>query len=33
MSLRELKGFLLFVMAIGAAAYFGGGGTFAYIKK
>ena len=29
MSLRELKGALLFVMAIGAAAYFGGGATFA----
>jgi len=29
MSLRELKGLLLFLMAIGAAAYFGGGGTFA----
>ena len=29
MSLRELKGLLLFVMAIGAAAYFGGGATFA----
>lgn len=29
MSLRDLKGLLLFVMAIGAAAYFGGGATFA----
>jgi len=29
MSLRELKGVLLFFMAIGAAAYFGGGGAFA----
>jgi hypothetical protein len=29
MTLRELKGLLLFFMAIGAAAYFGGGGTFA----
>ena len=29
MSLRELKGLLLFVMAIGVAVYFGGGATFA----
>jgi len=29
MSLRELKALLAFLMAIGAAAYFGGGGTFA----
>ncbi len=29
MSLRELKGLLLVFMAIGAAAYFGGGATFA----
>jgi hypothetical protein len=28
-SLRDLKGFLLFVMLIGAAAYFGGGATLA----
>ncbi len=29
MSMRELKGLLLFCMLIGAAAYFGGGSTFA----
>ena len=29
MSMRELKGLLLFCMLIGAAAYFGGGTTFA----
>ena len=29
MSLRELKGLLLFVIAIGVAVYFGGGATFA----
>ena len=29
MSLRDLKGLLLFFMLIGAAAYFGGGATFA----
>lgn len=29
MSLRDLKGLLLLLMAIGAAAYFGGGATFA----